>query len=271
MRFDAQATTFDARAGLPEAACRAVAESVLELGQLAPDECLLELGAGTGALGSQLLQRFPSYLGLDLSAPMLDEFKQRLAPELRSKVVQADAAERWPVANGSVGLVLGSRVLHLLPPAHVASETQRVTGPRGLSLLVGRVRRDPASVRARMRQQMRQFLGEAGLPGGGRDGVVRDLLGQLTRAGGQPIAQRGVARWAVSHSPRASLESWRTHQALAGVTLEPVVRDRILALLETWAVSTFGSLDTVAISEEEYVLDGVRVPPVRARSDSNLR
>lgn len=263
MRFDGQATTFDARAGLPEAACRAVAESVLALGQLAPGECLLELGAGTGALGVELLRRWPNYLGLDLSQPMLDEFRRRLATELRSKAVQGDAAGAWPLESGSVGLVLGSRVLHLLPPAHVASEALRVAGPRGLSLLVGRVRRDPLSVRARMRQQMRQFLGEAGLGGGARDGVVKDLIGRLTQVGGEPIAQRGVARWPVSHSPRDALESWRSHQALAGVTLGPADHTRILEELERWALSTFGSLDNPAVSEEEYVLDGVRVPPNR--------
>lgn len=261
MRFDSQAPTFDARTGVPPDACRAIAGSVLELGRLGPGELLLEIGAGTGAIGGELLAHWPGYVGLDLSRPMLDEFRARLAAEHRPKLVEADAAGPWPVASGSVGLVLGSRVLHLLPPAHVASEALRVRAPRGLSLLVGRVRRDPDSVRARMRRRMREIVAEAGFALGARERAVPELFERLTRAGAAAIAERSVARWARSHSPRAALDSWRAHRALGGVSLPVSDHERILAQLEEWAKASFGSLDVSTTSEEEYVLTGVQLPP----------
>lgn len=261
MRFDSQAPTFDARAGVPSDACRAIAASVLELGQLRDGDLLLEIGAGTGQLGGELLQGWPSYVGLDLSGPMLDEFRARLAPLDRAKLIQGDAAVAWPVASNSVGLVLGSRVLHLLPPAHVAAEALRVRGSRGLSLLVGRVRRDPESVRARMRRRMRELVAEAGFAVGARDRAVPELFERLALAKAEAIAERSVARWARSHSPRAALDSWRAHRALAGVSLDAGVHERILAQLSDWAEATFGSLDASTISDEEYVLSGVRLPP----------
>jgi SAM-dependent methyltransferase len=263
MRFDSQAPTFDARAGVPPEACRAIAANVLELGQLGDGELLLEIGAGTGQLGGELLEHWPGYVGLDLSAPMLDEFRARLAPLDRAKLVQGDAAEPWPVPSDSVGVVLGSRVLHLLPPAHVAAEALRVRGPRGLCLLVGRVRRDPESVRARMRRQMRQLVVEAGFAVGARDRAVPELFERLTLAQAEPIAERSVARWARAHSPRAALDSWRAHRALAGVSLSESVHESILTQLSDWAEATFGSLDTSTLSDEEYVLSGVRLPPGR--------
>jgi len=261
MRFDSQAPTFDARAGVPPDACPAIAESVLALGRLEAGDGLLEIGAGTGAIGSELLARFPGYLGLDVSRPMLEEFGARLVAGDRAKLLLGDAAEPWPVASRSIGLVLGSRVLHLLPPAHVAGEALRVRSRRGLLLLVGRVRRDPESVRARMRRRMRELVAEAGLALGTRDRALPELFERLARAGGAPLEEHVVARWTRAHSPRAALDSWRAHRALGGVVLPAPEHERILRQLADWANAELGSLDASTSSDEEYVLTGVRLPP----------
>src|SRR5947209_5451722 len=66
-RFDAQARSFDARAGLPADAARAVARAVLDLAALGPDDLLVELGAGTGQIGRELAESV-RYVGVDRSS-----------------------------------------------------------------------------------------------------------------------------------------------------------------------------------------------------------
>jgi hypothetical protein len=265
MRFDAQASTFEERAGVPPQVCRAVADAVLELGP-PPNQHLLELGAGTGAIGAELLRRLPTYIGIDSSQPMLEQFKRRIEPSAWPKLIQADAALPWPVPSSSVGLLLGSRVLHFLPPAHVAAEASRVAGAQGLLLLVGRVRRDPQGARASMRRQMRVFLGEAGISP--RDVMLPELMQRLRERGGESLDERPVASWSVTQTPRTALASWSAHDGLAGVTLGQTERERILEQLRRWALSTFGSLDAAVTSEEEYVLSGVRLAAAHSRTQN---
>jgi len=265
MHFDVQAQSFEERAGLSPSVCRAVADAVLELAP-APSEHLLELGAGTGAIGAELLLRVPSYLALDSSRLMLEQFRARVAAVHWPKLIEADAADPWPIATGSVAVIFGSRVLHFLPPAHVAAETARVAGAGGLLLLVGRVRRDPRGARARMRRQMREFLAEAGTSP--RDVMLPELLQRLGELGAEPIAERRLAAWAVTQSPLTALEAWSAHDGLAGVSLPEAEKSQILERLRGWAVAAFGSLDAPVTSEEEYVLSGVRLPSAPARSHS---
>src|SRR5215208_294825 len=48
--FDDQAAMFDQRAGMPVEYCQAIANAVVEIGQLAPDDLILEVGPGTGLI-----------------------------------------------------------------------------------------------------------------------------------------------------------------------------------------------------------------------------
>ncbi|HYL06195.1 MAG TPA: hypothetical protein VE075_09145, partial [Thermoanaerobaculia bacterium] len=69
-----------------------------------------------------------------------------------------------------------------------------------------------------------------------------------------------VARWPARHTPRQSLDSWRSKPGLAGVVLPPGLQESVLEELETWAARTFGGLDAAWPAEESYVLEGVRLP-----------
>jgi ubiquinone/menaquinone biosynthesis C-methylase UbiE len=68
--FDDQAAIFDQRAGLPVEYCRAIASAVVEIGQLAPGDLILEVGPGTGLI-SQWFSAPIRYVGIDKSAGML--------------------------------------------------------------------------------------------------------------------------------------------------------------------------------------------------------
>src|SRR5260221_9632928 len=99
--FDEQAGAYEERAGLPDAICREVAALVLE----GSSGLVLDVGAGTGAIGRELAHK-TRYVALDISRPMLSQ--------LSAARVQADADGRWPLAGGSADVILFSRSAHLL-------------------------------------------------------------------------------------------------------------------------------------------------------------
>jgi len=260
--FDGQAAMFERRAGLPMAACQKIANKVLEIACVEPDDLVVEIGPGTGQIG-QWFGEAVRYIGLDLSAGMLKEFEQHMGKHLGNRaLVQADANTPWPVANGAARVIFGSRALHLLNHEHVADEAWRVASPRGATLIIGRIDRRTDSVRARMAREMNERLrlhGFEGRRGGQRD---RRLIDACCRRGAQMLSIAPVASWQVSSSPRQSLDSWRSIEKLGGIQVPATVRDEILAELETWAKDIFGGLDEPLASEETYVLKGLRLPPL---------
>jgi ubiquinone/menaquinone biosynthesis C-methylase UbiE len=259
--FDSQAAAFDRRAGLPEAVCREIARKLLEVAAVEAGELVIEIGAGTGQIG-QWIGAPARYLGFDLSGGMLKEFAHhKKASGADGVLIQADANLRWPVADGAARAIFGSRVLHLLNPEHVAAEAQRVASPKGATLIIGRVERQPDSVRARMAREMNERLRQRGLEA--RRGEPRDrrLIEACCRHGAQPLPSIPVATWQASSSPRQSLASWRSIEKLGGHPFAAELRDEVLAELEVWATDVFGGLDEPVASTETYVLRALRMPP----------
>lgn len=248
--FDAQAEGFDRRAGLPSPAPSAVADALREL--VGPGT-LLEIGAGTGELGSEICARGVRYVGLDHSRRMLDAFRARLPEGHPAELHEVDANSTWPVATGSIDVVFGSRSLHLLGAEHVLAEAERVCRTGVVTLVVGRVVRDRESTRERLRRQMRALLAERGVEG--RSGHKRRLMQLLEARGATLHAPRATARWTVSATPRDSLASWRGKAGLDMVALPEATKAAILAELESWAGAEFGSLDVSVTSEEAYELE----------------
>jgi ubiquinone/menaquinone biosynthesis C-methylase UbiE len=259
--FDGQAAVFERRAGLPMAACREIANKVLEIAAVEPGDLVVEIGPGTGQIG-QWLGEAVRYIGLDLSAGMLKEFEHRLSGHLGNRaLIQADANASWPVANRTARAIFGSRALHLLNHEHVAAEAMRVAAHEGATLIIGRIERHHDSVRARMAREMNERLRRRGLEGHRGEQRDRRLIEACCRRGAQLLPLVPVASWQVSSSPRQSLDSWRSIEKLGGIPLSATLRDEVLTELEAWAKDVFGGLDQIVASEEIYVLKGLRLPP----------
>ncbi|MBV8203206.1 MAG: class I SAM-dependent methyltransferase [Acidobacteria bacterium] len=275
--FDGQAPQFDRRVGLPESDCRAIAAAVLALARAHPGDRLLEIGAGTGMIGRWFLEHPVRYVGLDLSRGMLEVFRRRPGAA-RAGLVQADGARSWPLPAGAARVVFSSRAIHLLPLAHVLDEVFRVVagapdpangrvaggeeGPApdgGGACLLGWVERGRDSVKARMSRAMQRLVRERGFTP--RTAGGRGLLAACRERGAALLPRTVVARWPALHTPRQSLDSWRSKPGLGGVVLPPGVQESLLDELQSWAVRTFGSLDAARPDEESYVLEGVRLPP----------
>ena len=263
--FDAQADRFDARAGLPEASWGRIADAVVVMAGLREGDRLLEIGAGTGQLGLRLLRRGLKYVALDLSSRMLGVFRGKLLPEMeKAGLLRADAAIAWPLAPRTVRAIFGSRSLHRLEPAHVAREALRVAAPEGSVLLVGRVRRDPASTRSRLREELQRRVAATGIPARSGERETRRLIEACGVLGARLVSPLAVARWTVRESPRSSLDSWRAGAGLAGCDIGEALKREILEGLRSWSAETVGPLDAETSSEETYVLEGACLTPAFA-------
>jgi ubiquinone/menaquinone biosynthesis C-methylase UbiE len=263
--FDDQATVFEQRAGLPAQFCRDIATSVIEIGQVRQGDLIVEIGPGTGQI-AQWLQQNSAYIGFDLSNGMLRESQRRLGHNAGSRaLIQADANRNWPLANGSARVIFSSRALHLLDHEHVAREVFRIASEDGAALVLGRVKRDRDSVRARMAREMIERLHQHGFEGRRGEKETQKLIESCCRRGAEDLGVTNIARWRVSTSPRQSVDSWRCLTGLAGIKVPARSRDEVLNEMEAWAEKEFGGLDREFESEETYVLRSLRIPAVQDR------
>ena len=266
-RFDAQAGTFDRRAGLPPAAVREIAAAVLAVAEPIADGVLIELGAGTGEIGAALAtEGRMAYVGLDLSLPMLARFAARLrkqaASAARIALAQANADRPWPL-RGRARIVFISRALHLLDLEHFARETAACSHPLGCAVVVGRVRRDRESVRDMLRAQMRSLLAAHGVTGKSGERAQGRLLAALSPHGGEPRAPRAAATWIAEVSPADVLAAWREKPGLVGESLPPALQAEVLDRLEDWAQEQLGDLAVPRPAVESYELSIVDLPAQR--------
>jgi ubiquinone/menaquinone biosynthesis C-methylase UbiE len=258
-RFDLGAVSYDRRTGIPPSSCQEIARAAVRVSGAAQGDVLLELGAGTGQIGSWFPDTGVSYLGLDASEPMLAVFRERHSTQSEGLTLRrADVNEAWPIPEGSVRCVFSSRAVHLFDLEHVVAETVRVGLRDGVTLLVGRVERDPNSVRDRLRREKRAALARRGFApteGGARRRKVLELA---QARGGQVLEPVVAATWTTRHSAAEIIRHFRETAGLGGATLPVETKEEILRELERWAESELGSLDRPQTSEDRFILEGAR-------------
>lgn len=258
--FDHQATSFDRRAGLPPAACNAVALELLRIASLSPTDLLLEIGAGTGQIGGVLCATAVRYVGIDLSPNMLSEFAQRCRRDGRvAPIAIADANRPWPLRDGSATAIFGSRSLHLIPLQHLFEEASRVAAPGRSYVIQGWIERNPDGLRTRLRREMHACLVRRGYVPNDAVAHGRELVDAFVRRGARALQPRVAASWTVRRIAREMVEGWREVDGLAGTEVPPAEKEIVLTELAAWAQRMFGSLDAVETNEERYMLAGVQL------------
>jgi SAM-dependent methyltransferase len=270
-RFDAQAESFDRRAGLPPAAVAAIATAVAAAAAPLVDGALLEIGAGTGQIGAALASLTAAhsmdYLGLDLSLSMCARFRARLqtapATSERGLIAQADADRPWPLA-GRARIVFFSRALHLLDAEHVLTEILACRHRAGCAVAVGRVRRDPNGVRGMLRRQMRSLLADRGITGKSGEQAQTRWLAALAAHGGGTRAARTVASWTTEVRPAQVIAAWRGKPGLAGESVPPHLQAEVLDCLQSRAEAELGDLSAPRSTVESYELAVVDLPGPQA-------
>jgi ubiquinone/menaquinone biosynthesis C-methylase UbiE len=256
--FDAQASHYDARVGLPEAVSAAVARAIVEQANAGADDLLVELGAGTGEIGLHLSRLHVRYIGLDSSPAMLDVFRAKAVLDSPSLIV-ADGNQPWPLPERSAAAVFASRVIHLLAPEHITRETVRTCRPGGV-LMLGRVLRERDSIKERLRRQRQTLLVEAGItPRQGEEGTRR-VVERCLAAGGESLGRREVAEWTGETTPARVIAGWETLSRMGSVSVDPVTRANVLDELRRWGRVELGDPDRPEAFRERYAVDVVRLP-----------
>lgn len=162
---------------------QALAQLVEHL-ELERARAVVEFGCGTGHFAASLLRERlrpeATYLGLDVSATMVDLARGRLAPfGTRAQIRQTDGSPRVAAADASFDRFLSTYVLDLLSLEDIAAllaEAHRVLEPGGRLGLVGLTRGERGFARATSWIWERIHRLRPSLVGGCRPIDIRRLL-----------------------------------------------------------------------------------------------
>lgn len=115
---------------------RAIIDTCVELGELAPGKAVLEVGCGWGRILVGLKQRIPelNIFGLDLVLELIQHAQDVVPAETGGQRVALSAgdAQRLPFEDASFDAIVSARVLQYVPdPAAALREFARVVRPGG--------------------------------------------------------------------------------------------------------------------------------------------
>lgn len=147
--FDHAATFYDQTRGFPPGVDLDAAALMARVAGLTRTSVVIEIGVGTGRIALPLAPHCGVYIGIDLSAAMLDVLrsKQPRYPGGDIRVACGDVM-RLPVATASADVAVLAHILHLIPDPHGAvDELARVLRPDGAAIAVWD-RRQEAGLRA---------------------------------------------------------------------------------------------------------------------------
>ncbi len=142
--FDRIAAQYDATRGYPPEVSGQIARGLMRLGAFGSGDDILEIGIGTGCIALPLLERGVNVTGVDISAPMVERMREKLAslPPVdpvhhRGKLtVHLADMTALPLATGRFAASIGVHVFHLVPSWRQAlAEAIRVLRPGGVFLM----------------------------------------------------------------------------------------------------------------------------------------
>ena len=242
--FDGRAEDFDRRSAPPDGAAADIARAVDDAARETGACAVLDVGAGTGALGAPLARRCAergaAYLGLDLSLGMLAVFRSRWVGQ-SGTLIRADAACAWPLADASVGAVFAARAAHLFDFDTFLGEVRRVLTPSG-ALILGAVRRHRDAPRAVLRRQLHELLAAHGVEPRSARRRHGEMVDSLERDNAwRTSAGRCAASWVVRESLEEALAAWHRPGHLAGRNIPAPCRHEVLEELRSWALDRWGT------------------------------
>ena len=245
--FDATAATFERDRPLPSGVPEAIRSAIWHAAPVPAPARVLDLGAGTGRFGKVFVAAGDLYVGIDLSFPMLREFR---ASSGSACLAQADG-KQLPFRDGFFDVVMLMQVLSGAGSWQgILNETRRVVRTPGV-VVVGHTVSSPEGMNAQLKHQLNLILEEMN--------VVRHQPQQARQALAwlESSASRRLhlcaASWTANTTPREFLARHRTGARFTA--LPASIQEDALHQLGAWAKTAFGSLDAAFSEERTFELD----------------
>jgi ubiquinone/menaquinone biosynthesis C-methylase UbiE len=236
--YDVVAPSFDSHRALPAGVPEATRTAILKSITASPR--VLDLGAGSGRIGRAFVAAGDEYVGVDLSTGMLREFEghaAKLGAPLH--LVQADG-EQLPFRDSVFDAVLLIQIFGgLRGYRHVLTEARRVLRQAG-AIITGRTSMPSNGIDARLKQRLEQILSTLGIES--RRENMREQAEDWLRLNAHNHEQVTAATWSADRTPRGFIGRHGAGRRFSALPDE--IKQRAMGELSTWAVATFGSLDT---------------------------
>jgi ubiquinone/menaquinone biosynthesis C-methylase UbiE len=245
--FDLNAARFERHRTLPSGVPEAIREAVWDSTGSGSSARVLDLGAGSGRIGRAFVEAGDSYVGVDFSLSMLNEFRARSSS---AHLVHADGGQ-LPFPDCSFELVL---LMQVLSGTHnwrdLLGEALRVIVPGGF-VVVGHTVTPAAGVDAQMKKQLARTLEQTGVAPHASEKTREQSLEWLRSCSSRSL-QSTAASWTALRTPREFLERHRSGARFSA--LPPAVQEEALRKLGAWAEKTWGSLDKDFPEEHTFEL-----------------
>lgn len=246
--FDATAATFERDRPLPSGVPEAIRSAIWQAAPVPAPAGVLDLGAGTGRFGRVFVAAGDLYVGIDLSFPMLREFR---ASSGSACLVQADG-EQLPFRDGFFDVVMLMQVLSGAGSWQgILNETRRVVRTPGV-VVVGHTISSPEGMNAQLKHQLNLILEEMNVVRHQPQQARRQALAWLESSAGRRL-HLCAASWTASTTPREFLA--RHHTGARFAALPASIQEDALHQLGAWAKTAFGSLDAAFPEERTFELD----------------
>jgi ubiquinone/menaquinone biosynthesis C-methylase UbiE len=255
--YDGLAPSFDRLRPLPPGVPAAIRRAVLAC-TAAARPLLLDLGCGSGRVGTAFVDAGDQYVGVDLSLGMLLRFATRASAIL--VLVQA-SGDRLPFRDAEFDIVLLVQVLSAAADWRpLVTEASRVLRRQG-ALIVGRTVAPANGIDAQMKRALARILDRMGVPPY-RGQVTDEALRSLECAA---VSSRTAiaAAWSAESTPRGFLDRHGSGARFA--LLPPPIKDAAMRRAEVWATATFGSLDAVFTEQHHHELRIFHLQPRKPR------
>lgn len=250
LAFDRAADFYDQTRFLPDDVAAAVRTVVLHAIGDPPAPRLLELGIGTGRIALPFLNAGDTYIGVDLSLPMMRRLEGK-SPH--ASLANADITN-LPFADNAFDAAIAMHVFHLVGDWQRALDEARRVVVAGGYLVWSWHWRDDDSLNRRLRRWLAQAAEEHGYSTKRPGAQQADLADELARRG-TDTAEFKVAQWQTRHTTlRYELEKLANRVTSDTWMLPGHVLDACLASVREKARAQYGSLDYQEPVEERFIL-----------------
>lgn len=246
--FDAVAPSFERFRALPDGVPEAIRSAIYTTAHIPSPARVLDLGAGTGRIGRIFVQAGDSYVGLDTSFGMLQEFQRNTK---NGFLVQADGGQ-LPFRDHAFDVVL---LMHVLSGTgnfqSVIREARRVCNSKG-AIVVGRTASPESGIDVQLKHQLKLILERMGIDWHRSQKAHDKALASLEIVSKRHV-HMNAASWKASVTPQEFFFRHRSGARFA--TLPNAVQEQALGQLATWAKTTFGALDRSFEEQRSFELD----------------